>query len=100
MTEIVLVLVFVALMGVGCLTMRDDPSQRLHGTVVAAFVAPPYRDGDPVYYITVEFDDEEGVHCTRTVPATQREWMIWGREGAEVCLRPQSGGNYQMVGCD
>ena len=101
MTEILVALVFVALMGIGCLTMRDDDSQtRLQGTVVRKHIEPPYKGGDPTYYLTVEFRDEEGVLNVRTVEATQREWMIWGREGAEVCLRPLSRGDYQMVGCD
>ena len=101
MTEIVIAVVLVALLGAGCLTMKPKPPEPpLQGFVSRAFVEPPYMGGEPTYCLTIEFRDEHGALSVRTMPATPREWRRWGREGAEVCLRPQSDGSYQMVGCD
>ncbi len=43
-------------------------------------------DPDGVYFITVQWDDERGVHQQRRVAATKREYILFARDFREVCV--------------
>lgn len=57
-----------------------------------------YRTGELLHFLVIEYRDEKNVLNQDMVRVGDREWLLFGRQGAEVCLYPQ-GRDWRMAPC-
>lgn len=88
------VLAFLLTIG-GC-TIRP-PEDEVRARVAAV---ESYRTlgGDIRHWVTLEFTDATGATNHQRVEVDLREWLLFGREGADVCLH-RWGGGWRMDRC-
>lgn len=90
------VLVFLYTLG-GCAIRPPLAVEEVRASVVEVF---SYRTlaGDIRHRVTLEYRDAAGVLNRQQVEVEMREWLRFGREGAEVCLH-RWGGGWRMDEC-
>ncbi len=80
-----------------CCSMQTPPKEDIRATVTEAKLGRTLT-GDYRYFLELEYRDTAGVLNHQRLEVQEREWRLFGRQGAEICLSRFMGG-WRMDPC-